>query len=263
MERTAYSWARAGAGPFPQARRDRRRPAAAWLYLALVIAVSAAAVSPARAMRAELWERWTAQDPGAAAQLNQIAWDYLLDTYLRRAGTAQLFDYRGVTPRDRLLLDQYVESLAGVPISRYARPEQLAFWINLYNAVTVKMVLDAYPIGSIRQVDSLFRLGGLWDEKRLTVEGEKLSLDDIAHRILRPIWRDPRGRSIAPPKDAPTLPPSLSRPRTPKPFSMPVRAPISTMGAAFASETATSSSPVSSSGTARILAEAMPASWPI
>ena len=196
MERTAYSWARAGAaagaGPFPRARQDRRWPALAWLYLALVIAVSAAAVSPARAMRAELWERWTAQDPGAAAQLNNIAWDYLLDTYLRRAGTVQLFDYRGVTPRDRLLLDEYVESLAGVPISRYARSEQLAFWINLYNAVTVKVVLDAYPIGSIREIGGIFRLGGPWGEKRLTVEGEKLSLDDIEHRILRPIWRDPR-----------------------------------------------------------------------
>ncbi len=163
-----------------------------WLYLALVIALAAAAVSPARAMRADLWDRWTAHDPGAAAQLNNIAWDYLLDTYLRRAGTAQLFDYRAVTPRDKTLLDDYVESLAGVAVSRYARPEQLAFWINLYNAVTVKVVLDNYPIDSIREVDSVFRLGGPWDEKRVNVEGEKLSLDDIENRILRPIWRDAR-----------------------------------------------------------------------
>ncbi len=143
-------------------------------------------------MRPELWERWTAHDPGAAAQLNHAAWDYILDTYLRRAGTAQLFDYGSVTPQDKAVLDDYVERLAGVPIGRYARSEQLAFWINLYNAVTVKVVLDNYPIDSIREVDSVFRLGGPWDEKRVIVEGEKLSLDDIEHRILRPIWRDAR-----------------------------------------------------------------------
>ena len=178
-------------GPFPEARRGWW-PAVVSLYLVLVIALSAAAVSPAQAMRAEPWERWTVHDPGAAAQLNHVAWDYLLDTYLRRAGTAQLFDYRAVTPRDKALLDEYVESLAGVPVRRFARPEQLAFWINLYNAVTVKVVLDNYPIASIREVDSFFRLGGPWNEKRVTVEGEKLSLDDIEHRIIRPIWRDAR-----------------------------------------------------------------------
>ena len=165
---------------------------AVWLYLVLVVAVSAAAVSPAQAMRAELWDRWTDHQRGAAAQINHDAWNGLLDTYLRRAGTSQLFDYRGVTSADKARLAQYVGSLAGVSISRYSRPEQLAFWINFYNALTIKVVLDNYPVDSIREIDSTFRIGGPWDEKRVTVEGEKLSLDDIEHRIIRPIWRDAR-----------------------------------------------------------------------
>lgn len=186
--------ARAVAAPGPSVldRRGRGRLAAIWLYLALVIAASLAAVAPAQAMRADLWDRWTVHEPDAGAQLNHIAWDYLLDAYLRRAGSAHLFDYRAVTAQDKLLLDEYVESLAGVSVGRYARPEQLAFWINLYNALTVKVVLDNYPIDSIREVDSIFRLGGPWDEKRVRVEGEKLSLDDIENRIVRPIWRDAR-----------------------------------------------------------------------
>ena len=70
----------------------------------------------------------------------------------------------------------------------------MALWINLYNALTIRTVLDHYPIGSIRDVDispGLFE-DGPWGEKLIAVEGEPLSLDDIEHRILRPIWRDPR-----------------------------------------------------------------------
>ena len=160
--------------------------------LVLAIVVLSAAGFEAKAMKADLWARWTASDANAVTRLNHVAWDYILDTYLRRSGAANLFDYDAVTPEDRALLDEYVASLAGVPISRYARGEQLAYWINFYNALTVKVVLDNYPVKSIREIDSFLRLGGPWDEKRVSVEGQELSLDDIEHRIVRPIWRDAR-----------------------------------------------------------------------
>ncbi len=160
--------------------------------LVLAIVLLSAAGSGAKAMKSDLWERWTAHDANAVSRLNHVAWDYLLDTYLRRSGNANLFAYGAVTPEDKALLDEYVASLAGVPISRYARDEQLAYWINFYNALTVKVVLDNYPVKSIREIDSFLRLGGPWDEKRVAVEGQALSLDDVEHRIIRPIWRDPR-----------------------------------------------------------------------
>jgi hypothetical protein len=72
------------------------------------------------------------------------------------------------------------------------RPEQLAYWINLYNAATVDLVLDAYPVTSIRRVHGGILGLGPWKRKILSIRGERLSLDDIEHRILRPIWRDPR-----------------------------------------------------------------------
>ncbi len=73
------------------------------------------------------------------------------------------------------------------------RSEQFAYWINLYNALTVKVVMDHYPVKSIRKINISpgWFSWGPWGKKLAIVEGERVSLDDIEHRILRPIWRDP------------------------------------------------------------------------
>jgi hypothetical protein len=66
--------------------------------------------------------------------------------------------------------------------------------VNLYNALTVQLVLRHYPIKTIREIrisPGWFSVGP-WGRKLVVVEEEGLSLDDIEHRILRPIWKDPR-----------------------------------------------------------------------
>jgi hypothetical protein len=78
-----------------------------------------------------------------------------------------------------------------------ARAEAFAYWGNLYNAVTLKVVLDRYPVDSIRDIksDSWFdprAYTGPWRQLRVTVEGRRLSLDDIEHEIMRPTFKDPR-----------------------------------------------------------------------
>jgi hypothetical protein len=81
-----------------------------------------------------------------------------------------------------------------LPISSHNRAEQEAYWINLYNAATVDLILSRYPVASIRDINispGLFSRGP-WGAKLLAIEGEKVSLDDIEHRILRPIWKDNR-----------------------------------------------------------------------
>ncbi|NIR31559.1 MAG: DUF547 domain-containing protein [Gammaproteobacteria bacterium] len=145
--------------------------------------------------KAELWERWTAHDTRGTERINHSAWDRILRTYIHpsRDGV-NLVAYARVTDADKEALADYLARLQAVPISQYARAEQLAYWINLYNAVTVKLVLDRYPVDSIRDIDispGLFSFGP-WDKKLIRVEDEALSLNDIEHRILRPIWRDPR-----------------------------------------------------------------------
>ena len=70
----------------------------------------------------------------------------------------------------------------------------MAYWINLYNALLVRVVLEHYPIASVRDIGDTSNpgAGGPWQAKRIEIEGTAVSLGDIEHRILRPIWRDPR-----------------------------------------------------------------------
>ena len=71
--------------------------------------------------------------------------------------------------------------------------QQLAFWINLYNAQTIRVILENYPVDSIRSIKSNFLdFKGPWNDKSLMVEGETLSLDNIENRIVRPLFDDPR-----------------------------------------------------------------------
>jgi hypothetical protein len=104
------------------------------------------------------------------------------------------FDYAAVSDADAGALYGYLESLAAAPISDCARDEQLPYWINLYNALTVRVILEHYPVDDIRDIDTSpgFFSNGPWGQVLLSIEGEEISLDDIEHRILRPIWRDAR-----------------------------------------------------------------------
>ena len=102
--------------------------------------------------------------------------------------------YAAVSSTDRATLDGYVTTLTVPAISRCNRREQLAFWINLSSALTVKVVLEHYPVGSIQDINislGFFQIGP-WDKKLIVVEGQEISLNDIEHRILRPVWQDPR-----------------------------------------------------------------------
>ena len=144
---------------------------------------------------ADLWPRWQAHDATGRETIGHGAWDRFLGRYVvSKEGGPNLVRYRAVTAADRDALAGYIAVLSGVIIGKFNRAEQLAYWINLYNAVTVKVVLDHYPVESIRDIDispGLFA-DGPWGRKLVTVEGEALSLNDIEHRILRPIWRDAR-----------------------------------------------------------------------
>lgn len=169
------------------------------LVLALLAALCCVPALARAAPSADLWDRWTAHDAGSQATIDHGAWDRFLKTYVV-TGEDEIarVAYRWVTEADAAALSDYIARLEATPISRFGRAEQRAFWINLYNALTVRLVIDHYPVASILDIDltggffdSLFG-DGPWRRKLVSVEGAELSLDDIEHRILRPIWEDPR-----------------------------------------------------------------------
>lgn len=144
---------------------------------------------------ANLWPRWEKNAPNSRESINHSLWGNLLSRHVRKSNRGvNLVDYRGFSAADRTMLADYIAILTGVSISQFNRDQQLAYWINLYNALTVQVVLDHYPVDSIRDINispGLFTIGP-WDKTLISIEGEDLTLNDIEHRILRPIWRDPR-----------------------------------------------------------------------
>ena len=106
------------------------------------------------APQAELWPRWQAHDPASTVRVDHSNWGRFLDEYLvtgHPSGVNRV-DYAAVTSADKALLDGYVAELEGVKVSGLNRDEQLAYWVNLYNAATVELIVDKYPVDSIRDI---------------------------------------------------------------------------------------------------------------
>lgn len=134
--------------------------------------------------------------PDSALASDALAlWDGLLARYVR-AGSDGLnrVNYAGWKAKtaDVNTLSEVIRSFAATPVSTLPRSEQFCLWANLYNAITIQVVLSRYPVRSIRDIKSNPLALGPWRDKRVTVQNVRLSLDDIEHGILRKQWREPR-----------------------------------------------------------------------
>ena len=178
---------------FKGAVNDRRagvnRPI---LTIMAVLALACCVTLPALAAPAsEPWPRWQAHDAESNATIDYRAFDAFLGKYVVvHAHGPNGVRYGAVTSADRQRLDQFIRRLEKLRIDDYNRRVQRAYWINLYNAKTLDLVLRHYPVDSIKNIGGGFFSSGPWDETLLKVEGQELSLNDIEHRILRPIWPD-------------------------------------------------------------------------
>ena len=167
-----------------------------WTVIVTLSLLGGLVLPTVAAPRAVMWDRWQRHDPTDSRIIDHTAWHTWLTRYVVASHPSGInrVRYAEVTPADKDMAERYVAALQAVAISTYNRHEQKAYWINLYNAFTVVLVLRHYPVDSIREIrlsPGLFRTGP-WRVKLLTIEGEAVSLDDIEHRILRPIWRDNR-----------------------------------------------------------------------
>jgi Protein of unknown function, DUF547 len=157
----------------------------------LIVGVGAALLLAACAPEAKQVDgNWATSGTNAEA-ISHDAWDKILTEYARPAADGvNRVDYKGIKNKAAGELKAYLAALQGIKISEYPSDEQFAYWVNLYNAATVQVIVDNYPLESIRDIGLLGQ--GPWKDKFLKVEGKALSLDDIEHGILRPIWKDVR-----------------------------------------------------------------------
>ena len=139
----------------------------------------------------QYWGLWDKSDETSEKNVNHRIWQDLLDRYLVTLPEGNRFRYVRVSDNDRTALKNYLEQLRSTDPRLLNKSEQKAYWINFYNALTVELILDNYPVKSITRLGGWFKFGP-WDEKVTEVAGQSLTLNDIEHRILRPLWRDKR-----------------------------------------------------------------------
>jgi len=103
------------------------------------------------------------------------------------------FDYAGLkaSQTDQAVLAEYIKTLESKNPTTMSATEATAFWANLYNAVTIKVVIDNYPVKSIKDIKSGVFSAGPWKKKLTTVNGTEMTLDEIEHETLRKKYPSP------------------------------------------------------------------------
>ena len=195
-DESRVSIGRTGAG---QCVTQSRKNVGYFAFILMLVSVLLAGLPlvAVAAPQAQLWEFWKVQNENENqnndAVIDHGAFTDFLGKYLVADDEQGLnrVRYGDVSDADRKALSDYVDKLEAIGIRAYSRAQQHAYWINLYNAATLDIVLEHYPVDSIRDIGGGLFSGGPWDEKLLEVEGKKLTLNDIEHRILRPIWPGP------------------------------------------------------------------------
>ncbi len=111
-----------------------------------------------------------------------------------------MVNYAGLKA-DRARLDAFCRSMAAVDrksFDKWDDSAKIAFWINAYNALTLKAIVDNYPIqaglvsGLAFPSSSIRQIAGVWDKQQFLVLGKKMTLDQIEHKVLRTEFKEPR-----------------------------------------------------------------------
>ena len=140
------------------------------------------APAPAGPAAPQIVEKKKAQAPPS---FSHEAWDGLLKKYVSSSGKV---NYKGLKA-EKAKLDAYLEALKNnPPQSSWGRDKTMAYWINVYNAFTVKLIVDNYPVASITKLNG----GKPWDKNWIKIGSKTYSLNNIENDILRPKYKDAR-----------------------------------------------------------------------
>lgn len=121
----------------------------------------------------------------------------IFDTLLKKhVNPAGMVDYEGFI-RDQVQLENYLEIVSSNPPDpeSWTLEEQISYWINAYNAFTIKLIVDNYPIKSIQDLHQAIYIPGVntvWHKEFFEIGGQKSSLDEIEHKVLRKKFKEPR-----------------------------------------------------------------------
>lgn len=166
------------------------------LCVTVALGLSLTAIAVRAAPSSDLWPVWQASDESNLEKINHTGWQQTLDGYLQTDHPSGInrFKYKELadSKEDKKIFLEYINYMEGLDPRKFNKAEQHAYWINLYNALTVKLIIEKYPVDSITDIHESFFGFGPWDDKYSKVAGKTLTLNDIEHRILRPIWNDAR-----------------------------------------------------------------------
>jgi hypothetical protein len=131
--------------------------------------------------------------PSNANPPQHQAFTSLLQKHVDEQG---MVDYKGFL-RDREQLKAYLETLESNPPNpqEWSEAEQLAYWINAYNAYTIDLILEHYPLKSIKDIGSAIQVpfvNSPWDIKFINIKGKKFDLNNLEHNIIREEFNEPR-----------------------------------------------------------------------
>ena len=124
------------------------------------------------------------------AVVDHSKWTELLKDHVTIEG---IVNYKGFEA-DHFKLDEYLKLLSdNAPGINWSANDEKAFWINAYNAFTVKLILDHYPVNSIKDIsEGMTMISSSWDLKFFTIGGVEFDLNTIEHEILRSKFPDYR-----------------------------------------------------------------------
>lgn len=149
------------------------------------------------APKAELIKFWDDSEPLSSMLANHDAWQEILTAYVddQHPSGINRFDYSAVTASDARKLKEHLVAVQKLEPRQLNSNEAKAYWINMFNAILVDKIVDAYQSGSSRAVKRILN-GGLrssgWGDDVAEILMQSISLNDIEHGILRPIWKDSR-----------------------------------------------------------------------
>lgn len=126
--------------------------------------------------------------------------DEILQKRVTFKGNQSLVDYKNIKSKDLSKLKTYLDSLSAVSKKEYksfSKDERLSFLINAYNAFTIKIIVDNYPVKSIKDLStSVFGVPvpgkSVWDKKFFKLLGKEMDLNGIEHGIIRRKFKEPR-----------------------------------------------------------------------